>query len=92
MKILILSQELDKILLPNKVSWKNVKKSLRYFQKTSKIMDFLYTIPPIIVMWQAPRADAVSKIVLKVFQEDFKTLAKNTVDWLCRSFHELFYN
>ena len=34
-------------------------------------MDYVYTTPPLMVPSHAPRADKVSKIVLKVVQEDF---------------------
>ena len=44
-------------------------------------MDFLYTTPPIMVTWQAPRADKVSRIVLKVVQEDFGNTCKKLY-WL----------
>ena len=70
-KMWCLSQQLDKILLPKKISRRNIEKSPRYSQKTSKIMDILYTTPPIMITWQASRADTVLKIVLKVVQEDF---------------------
>ena len=56
-----------------------------------KIMDFLYTTPPIMVTWQAPRADKVSKIVLKVVQEDFGNTRKNHIDCICRSFPRIFF-
>ena len=36
------------------------------------------------VTWQAPRAVKVSKIVLKVPQEDFDKLVKNNIDCICR--------
>ena len=44
-------------------------------------MDFLYTNSPMMVMWQTPRADKVSKIVLKVPQEDFSNTNKKSY-WL----------
>ena len=66
LKFWCLWQERGRILLPKKISWRNIKNSLRYTPKTLKSMNFLYTTPPIMVTWQAPRADKVSKIVLKV--------------------------
>ena len=39
-------------------------------------MDFVYTTPPIMVTWQTPKADKVSKIILKVVQEDFDNICK----------------
>ena len=33
----------DEILLPKNISRRNIKNSSRYSQKTSEIMDFLYT-------------------------------------------------
>ena len=50
-------------------------------------MDFLYTTPPIMVTWQTPRAYKVSKIVLKVFREDFGNTCRKT-SWL----HSLFFS
>ena len=44
-------------------------------------MDFLYTTPPILVTWQAPRADKVTKIVLKVARDDFGHTSKKSY-WL----------
>ena len=49
---------------------------LGYATKTSKIIDFLYTTPPIMVRWQTPRAEEVSKIVLKVAKDDFDNNCK----------------
>ena len=46
--------------------------STRYSQKTSKIMDFVYTTPLIMVTWQAQRADQVLKSVLKGVQENYQ--------------------
>ena len=68
-------------MLPKKISRRNIKNSPRYSQKTWKIMDFLYTIPWITVTWQIPRADKVSKVVLKVVQEDFSNTSKKLF-WL----------
>ena len=49
-----------------------------------------YTNPPIMVTRQALRADRVSKIVVKVVQEDFdKTCEKSY--WLS-FFHECFHD
>ena len=60
---------------------------LRYLKKHLKIIVFLYTTPPIIVVWQVPRADEVSKIVLKDVQEDFdKTYNKSYWSF----FHDFF--
>ena len=53
-------------------------------------MDLLYTIPPIMVTWQAPRADKVSKIDLELVQEDFGKTCKNRIDCICRFFKNLF--
>ena len=53
------------------IAWKNITNSLRYATETSKIVDFLYNNPSIMVTWQTPRADKISKIVSKVLQEDF---------------------
>ena len=88
----ILSQEISRILLPKKISGRNIKNSLRYTQKTLKIIDFLYTTPPMMVTWQAPRADKASKIVLKVVQEDFGNTSKKS-SWLHLPFffHEFFF-
>ena len=58
-------------MLPKKITWKNIKTRWDILKKTSKIVDFVYDNPPIIVMWQALRVDKVSKIILKVVQDDF---------------------
>ena len=85
-----MSQQLEKILLPKNISWRNIKNSPRYTQKTSKIMDFLYNTPPIMVTWQAFRADEVSKIILKVIRED---IGKKNLDTCKKSYwlHLPFY-
>ena len=57
---------------------KNIKNSLKYAPKTSKIMDFLYTTLPILVTRQTPRADKISKIVVKAVQEDFDDTYKKS--------------
>ena len=44
-------------------------------------MDFLYTTPPIMVTWQAPRGDKASKIISKVVQKDFDNTSKKS-SWL----------
>ena len=70
---------------------KNSKNSAGYSHQTSKILDFLYTKPQIMVTWQALRADKVSKIVLKVVQEDFGNTSKNHLDCICRFFSQIFF-
>ena len=55
-------------------------------------MDFWYITPPLMVTWQAPKADNFSKIVLKDALEDFDHNCKNNIDSICRFFHELFYD
>ena len=52
-----MSQKLGKILVPKTMSRRNIKNSLRNSHKTLRIIDFLYTTPPIMVTWQTPRAD-----------------------------------
>ena len=42
------------------------------------------------VMWQALRADKVSKIDLKVVQDDFENTWKNYIDCICRFFTIFF--
>ena len=73
-------------LAAKKISRRNIKNSPRYSQKTSKIIDFLYTTYPIMVTLQAPRVDKLSKIDSKVVREDFVTLSKNHIDCICRFF------
>ena len=55
------------------------QKLAEIYSKNLKIMDFLYTTPPIMDTWQAVRADKVSKIVLKVVQEDFGNTCKKII-------------
>ena len=62
----------------NPENFRNIKNSLRYSNKTSTIMDFVYTNPPIMVTSQAPRADKVSEVVSKVPQEDFDYTCKKS--------------
>ena len=50
-------------------------------------MDFLYTTPPLMVSWQAIRADKVLKIV----KEDFDNTCKKSYWLYMPFFHEFFY-
>ena len=92
-KMWCLSQQLDKILLPKKISRRNIEKSPRYSQKTSKIMDILYTTPPIMVMWQRlPELIKFWKLFKKLSKRILITLAKNHIDCICSFFHEFLFH
>ena len=57
------------------------KKYQKLAEIFSKILDFMYTTSPIMVTWQAFKANKVLKIVLKVVQEDFCNTCKKSY-WL----------